>query len=145
MIIEDKLIKYVVFKKRTINEVRQKCKLLKYDEELTESILEYLCENGYLNDENYVERYIQNVMRLKNISINEIKIDLLRRGIEEELIEKYITEEVKEFETNSAQILAEKKIKTMEVEKVKRYLLNKGFSYINVTKAIDNLQVIDDN
>ena len=145
MIIEDKLIKYVVFKKRTINEVRQKCKLLKYDEELTESILEYLCENGYLNDENYVERYIQNVMRLKNISINEIKIDLLRRGIEEELIEKYITEKVKEFETNSAQILAEKKIKTMEVEKVKRYLLNKGFSYINVTKAIDNLQVIDDN
>ena len=104
-----------------------------------------MCENGYLNDENYVERYIQNVMRLKNISINEIKIDLLRRGIEEELIEKYITEEVKEFETNSAQILAEKKIKTMEVEKVKRYLLNKGFSYINVTKAIDNLQVIDDN
>lgn len=145
MIIEDKLMKYVVFKKRTVSEVRQKCKMLKYEEETINEIIEYLKENDYLNDENYVERYIQNVMRLKNCSINEIKIDLLRRGIEDELIEKYISEELEEFETNSAQILAEKKVKTMEIEKVKKYLLNKGFSYSNVAKAIDNLKQIDDN
>ena len=70
MILEDKLVKYVVFKKRTVNEVRQKCKTLKYEEETIEEIIEYLIENGYLNDENYVERYIQNVMKLKNCSIN---------------------------------------------------------------------------
>ena len=145
MILEDKLVKYVVFKKRTVNEVRQKCKTLKYEEETIEEIIEYLIENGYLNDENYVERYIQNVMKLKNCSINEIKIDLLKRGIHDDLIEKYITEELEEFEEDSAKILAEKKVKTMEIEKVKRYLINKGFSYGNVTKAIDNLQYIDDN
>ena len=145
MILEDKLVKYVVFKKRTVNEVRQKCKTLKYEEETIEEIIEYLIENGYLNDENYVERYIQNVMKLKNCSINEINIDLLKRGIHDDLIEKYITEELEEFEEDSAKILAEKKVKTMEIEKVKRYLINKGFSYGNVTKAIDNLQDIDDN
>ena len=84
-------------------------------------------------------------MRLKNCSINEIKIDLLKRGINEDLIDTYINEEVEEFELNSAKLLAEKKIKTMELEKVKRYLLNKGFSYSNVSKAIDNLEDIDDN
>ena len=28
-------------------------------------IIEYLKENGYINDENYVDRYIKNVLRLK--------------------------------------------------------------------------------
>lgn len=145
MIIEDKLMKYVVFKKRTEKEVKEKCKILKYDEELIEEIIEYLKDNSYIDDENYVYKYIQNVMRLKKCSINEIKIDLLKRGINEDLIDTYINEEVEEFELNSAKLLAEKKIKTMELEKVKRYLLNKGFSYSNVSKAIDNLEDIDDN
>lgn len=145
MIIEDKLMKYIFFKRRTESEVRGKCKLLKYDEEMIDEIIEYLKENNYLDDENYVSKYIQNVMRLKNCSINEIRIDLLKRGIDDDLINKYIDEEVEEFEANSAKILAEKKIKNMEIEKVKRYLLGKGFSYKNISKAIDNLKDIDDN
>ena len=145
MILEDKLVRYVLFKKRTENEVKKKCKLLKYDEDTIDEIIEYLKENDYINDEKYVPKYIQNVMRLKTCSINEIKIDLLKRGIKEDLIEKYIDEELLEFEKNSAIILATKKIKTMEKEKLKKYLLNKGFSYTNVSKAIDNLEDIDDN
>ena len=145
MILDDKLMKYVVFKKRTEEEVKRKCKTLKYEEDNINEIIDYLKENEYINDEKYVVKYIQNVMRLKNCSINEIKIDLLKRGINDFLIEKYIDEELEEFEEKSAIILAEKKIKTMEVEKLKRYLLNKGFSYTNVAKAIDNLKDIDDN
>lgn len=145
MILDDKLMKYVLFKKRTVEEVKRKCKTLKYEEENIDEIIEYLKENEYLNDEKYVIKYIQNIMRLKNCSINEIKIDLLKRGIDDFFIEKYIDEELEEFEKKSAIILAEKKIKTMEVEKLKRYLLNKGFSYTNATKAIDNLKNIDDN
>lgn len=145
MIIDDKLMKYVLFKKRTENEVKQKCKTLNYDEEQIDEIIEYLKENKYVDDEIYISKYINNIMRLKNCSINEIKIDLMRRGISDDLIERYITEELEEFEKSSAQILAQKKIKTMEKEKVKRYLLNKGFSYSNVAKAIDNCDVLEDN
>lgn len=145
MIVEDKLMKYVVFKKRTENEVKNKCKMLKYDDEQTDEIIEYLKENGYINDENYVDRYIKNVLRLKECSIKEIKIDLIKRGVDEDLIEKYITEEVEEFEENSAKNLARKKLKTMELDKVKRYLLNKGFTYSSISKAIDNLGDLEDN
>ncbi len=145
MIIEDKLMKYVLFKKRTENEIRQKCKTLNYEENYIEEILEHLKECKYIDDDCYVDKYIKNVMKLKQVSINEIKIDLLRRGISKDLIEKHITEELEEYETNSAISLAEKKIKTMDKEKLKRYLLNKGFSYINISKAIDNLEDLDDN
>ena len=77
MIVDDKIMKYIVFKKRTEEELKNKCKMLKYDDETIEQIVEYLKENGYINDEVYVEKYIKNVMRLKSCSIREIKIDLM--------------------------------------------------------------------
>ena len=145
MILSDKLMKYVVFKKRTEKEIRDKCKMMKYEDDYIDEAITYLKENEYINDERYIEKYIQNIIKLKRCSINEIKIDLLKRGIADDLIDKYIDEELEAFEEESAKILAEKKIKTMEVEKIKRYLLNKGFSYSNVSKAIDNLPDIEDN
>lgn len=145
MIVDDKIMKYIVFKKRTEEEVKNKCRMLKYDDNTIDEILEYLKENNYINDDIYVEKYIKNIMRLKYCSIREIKIDLIKRGINEDLVDKYINEEVEEFEEKSATELAIKKSKNADVEKIKRYLLNKGFSYGNVSKAIDNLSNLDDN
>ena len=145
MILDDKLMKYVLFKKRTKNEVKEKCQLLKYEDDYIEEVLDYLEENNYIGDETYVQKYIANVKRLKNASINEIKMDLMKRGIESDLIEKYIDDDLLEFELNSAIILAQKKARTSDTDKIKRFLLNKGYSYDTVTKAIDNLEQMDDN
>lgn len=145
MILDDKLMKYVLFKKRTEKEVINKCNMLKYEESQIDEIIEYLKENDYINDEFYVDRYIKNIMKLKETSIKDIKIDLIRRGIEEDLIEKYITDDVYNYEEESALKLALKKSKNFEIEKVKKYLINKGFSYSNVSKAIDNLKDLEDN
>ncbi len=143
MIVDDKLMKYVIFKKRTEKEVRQKCQKLQYTEEYIEEIIEYLSENDYINNKKYVEKYIQNTMRLKTASIYEIKIDLLRRGVEEEYIEDYIyknIEELEEYEKESAQKLAKKKSTNSEIEKIKKYLMSKGYKYDSISMAIDNLK-----
>lgn len=146
MIVDNKLMKYVLFKKRTEKEIRQKCKQLDYSEEYTDEIAEYLKEAEYINDKVYVQKYIQNVLKLKTSSIFEIKMDLLRRGIDEDEIEKYIDDELYEFEERSAIALARKKYKAVgEIDKVKRYLMNKGYSRSNVSKAIDNLDDMRDN
>ena len=51
-----------------------------------------------------------------------------------------------EYELESAVHLLNKKIKSGDdLEKAKRFLLNKGYSYSNVSKAIDNLENIEDN
>ena len=46
---------------------------------------------------------------------------------------------------HSAIILAQKQARTSDTDKIKRFLLNKGYSYDTVTKAIDNLEQMDDN
>lgn len=148
MIIDDKLMKYVVFKKRTESEIRLKCKMLEYTEEYTEQIIEYLKENEYINDIKYVDKYINNIMKLKKSSIFEMKMDLLKRGIKEEYIEEYMNnheEELSEFELISAKKIVEKKKQLDELEKVKKYLRNKGYSYNSITQAIDNFSNLEDN
>ena len=98
MIIDDKLMKYVIFKKRTEKEVRQKCQKLQYTEDYIDEVIEYLMGNSYINDKVYVEKYIQNIMRLKTSSIFEMKMDLLRRGVEEDYIEDYISKNLEDLE-----------------------------------------------
>ena len=146
MILDDKLMKYVVFKKRTIKEVRDKCKQLGFSEEYINEIIAYLEENGYLDDEKYTMKYILNIIKLKKKSIQEIRFDLMRRGIEEQIIEKYITEELKMFELKSATELAKKKYKDCnDVLKVRKYLATKGYSREVIKKAIDSLGEISNN
>ena len=148
MIIDDKLMKYVIFKKRTEKEVRQKCHKLQYTDDYIDEIIEYLSENDYINDKVYVEKYIQNVIRLKTSSIFEMKMDLLRRGIDESYVDDYINknfEQLEEFENQSAQKLAKKKSVSAEIEKVKKYLMSKGYKYDSIALAIDNLNEMTDN
>ena len=148
MIIDDKLMKYVVFKKRTEKEVRQKCERLEYTEEYIDEIIEYLSENKYIDDIIYVEKHIKNIMALKNSSVYEMRIDLLKRGVPQEYIDAYMNthiEELNDFENESARKLVIKKSKNMEIEKIKRHLMSKGYSYANIADAIDNLEVLNDN
>ena len=146
MILDDKLMKYVLFQRRTVQEVRAKCKLLGFSDEYIEEIIAYLIENRYLDDELYAMKYILNIIKLKKKSIQEIRFDLLKKGIDEQIIEKYITEDLKRFEFKSATELAKKKYKACEdILKVKKYLMGKGYPREVVNKVIDSLKEISNN
>ncbi|MBQ6860147.1 MAG: RecX family transcriptional regulator [Clostridia bacterium] len=148
MIIDDKLMKYVLFKKRTEKEVRQKCDRLEYTKEYTDEIIDYLIENRYIDDVLYVEKHIKNIMMLKISSVYEIRMDLLKRGIPQEYIDSYMNthiEELNDFENESARKLAIKKYKSMDVEKIRRHMISKGYAYSNIADAIDNLEDLNDN
>ncbi|MBQ9314187.1 MAG: regulatory protein RecX [Clostridia bacterium] len=147
MILDDKLMKYVLFQKRTVQEVKNKCKLLGYTEDYIEEIIAYLIENGYLDDELYVMKFILNTIKLKKKSAKEIRFDLIRRGVNESVIDKYMdTSEINDYELRCAIELAQKKYKECnDILKVKKYLLNKGYRTMFVNKAIDTLKEISNN
>ena len=69
--LKTKMLKYIFYKRRTDKEIIEKFK----DEEsdIFEEAVETLKELGYIDDSDYVSRYIHDVMILKNISIFEIK------------------------------------------------------------------------
>lgn len=146
MIIDSKLMKYVIFKKRTEYEVREKCKTLNYTSDYTDEIIEYLKEAEYVNDEIYITKHINNILKLKKASVAEVKLDFMKRGIDFENVDSDLVECLYEHERESANYLAIKKYKAGDaIEKIKRYLAGKGYVYSNISNAIDNLENLDDN
>lgn len=146
MIIDDKIVRYVLFQRRTVAEVKAKCKALGFTDDYIEAIIEQFIENGYLNDEIYTMKYILNATKLKKKSIQELRFELMKKGIEDSLVEKYITEELYAFEQSSAIDLAKKKYKSCpDILKVKKYLLSKGYPMKVTNKAVDIIKELGDN
>lgn len=134
-----RVLKYIMYKKRTEHEVRTKfSKIL--SEDLLEDIIEYLKEAKYIDDKDYVERLVNNFKILKNLSIREIKYKLLAKGIKKEYIEDYIYDnydELEEYEKKSISNIIYKKRATMEKEEIKKYLLKKGYKLENINIEIE--------
>ena len=140
--LKTKVLKYVLYKKRTENEVRDK--FSDEDEDKIEDIIEILKENNYINDKEYIEKSIKEFKALKNLSIKEINYKLIQKKVNQNILNDYIyenREELLEFEIKSAKNILVKKIKNNEeIEDIKRYLYNKGYMSESINIAIDELE-----
>lgn len=134
-----KVLKYILYKRRTESEIKNKFSKI-YTEDLLEEIIEYLKEAGYINDKEYIEKTINNMKILKNLSKREIQYKLMTKGIKKDDIEDYFYENseiLDEYEQKSAYNIYNKKITTMEQEEIKQYLLKKGYSSENIKIAME--------
>ena len=138
---KSKVLKYVLYKKRTEQEVRQKFSK-ELEENILNDIIEELKENSYIDDYNYIERAINEFTNLKSLSIKEIKYKLYSKGIKSSLIDEYISkniDELQEYEEKSAYKLITKKLNSMEEEEIRLYLLKKGYKEERIKSAFNLL------
>ena len=129
-----RVMKYIVFKKRTEHEVRTKFAGT-IDENMLEDIIEYLKEARYLDDKEYIEKTINNFKILKNLSLKEVKYKLFAKGLSRNDVEDYFyenKEELNEYERQSIRNIFYKKQRDMDKEEIKQYLLKKGYSIDNI-------------
>ena len=124
-----KVMTYIMYKKRTEQEVKNKfSKTL--EETLLYDIIEYVKEAGYLSDAQYIERTVTEYKALKNASRKELSYKLYSKGVSKNLIEDYFSahqEELYDYELQSAKNILEKKKHTMEEIDIKNYLRRKGY------------------
>ena len=124
-----KVFKYITYKKRTEQEVRNKFRG-QIDDQMLEEIIDYLKEAKYLDDYEFIEKQVREYMNLKTMSITEIKYKLATKGLDRKLIEKYIEnnyEELKEYEKRCIEKIRNKKSGTMEEQELSQYLYRKGY------------------
>lgn len=124
-----KVMNYIMYKKRTEYEVKNKfAKTL--EENLLNDIIEYVKDAGYLSDKQYIKRAVLEFNALNSLSIKEIKYKLYSKGISSDLIEEYFSEhyeELYEYELESAKKIMIKKSNTMEKVDIQNYLRKKGY------------------
>ena len=137
-----RVMKYIVYKRRTEQEVRTKFKST-IDDNMLEDIIDYLKDAGYLDDNEYIEKAINNFKLLKNLSLFEVKNKLFAKGISKDSIDDYFyenKEDLNEYERKSISNLIYKKQKDMELEEIKQYLLKKGYKSDNINIVLDELE-----
>lgn len=137
--LKTKVLKYIMFQKRTEEEIRKK---FGCDNEILEDVIEELKEQKYINDYEYIETYINDCMKLKNLSIKELKYKLYSKGLSNSLIEDYVNEhyeDLEKYELNSATKLFNKNINLKEKQEIMQYLLKKGYNEDIIRKASENI------
>lgn len=134
-----RVMKFILYQKRTEQEVRRKFEST-IDSNMLEDIIEYLKEAKYLDDKEYIQKAINNFKLLKNLSLVEVKNKLYMKGLDKNDIEDYFYEnkdELNEYEINSIRKIFDKKKNEYGTEKMKQYLLKKGYKADNINLILE--------
>ena len=139
--LKTKVLKYILFKKRTENEVRQK--FISDQGELLNDVIDDLKENGYIDDSNYIERAVREYINLKNLSIKEMEYKLISKGLKKDLIDDYISnnkEILLEYEMKSAKNIIIKKMNLQDKEEILSGLKKKRYMEESLKLAIQEIE-----
>lgn len=128
-------------------------KLLKkdFDIETINRTISFLKEYNFLNDIDYAKMYIKD--KSKSQGKNKIKYNLLKKGLNDTLIEQEISKINSEEEEETAYYLANKKYNILIKrekdnyklsQKLYRFLVTRGYSYEIASKVIKKLLNQDD-
>lgn len=139
--LKTKVLKYILFKKRTESEIRQK--FISDQGELLNEVIDELKENNYIDDESYIKRAVAEYMNLRNLSIKEIEYKLISKGIKKDLIESYIynnKETLLEYEIKSAKNIIIKKMNSQDKEEILNGLRKKRYKEESLKIAIQEIE-----
>lgn len=138
--VRNKMIKYILYKKRTEQEVRMKFE--DEDQEIVEDAIEYFKEQKYIDDNDYIVRSMNEFKAIKHLSIKEVVYKLTSKGVNKKILDEYICqnkENMLEYEISSAKAIILKKRGSQEDKTIRDYLFRKGYMSETVNIAFDDL------
>lgn len=139
--LKTKVLKYIVYKKRTEKEVRQKFSSSSVDQNLLDDVIGNLKENGYIDDDSYIQRAMNEFLAINTLSLKEIRNKLYAKGIESDIIDTYFLnheEQLEEYEMACARKIAMKKQTQMERQDIENFLYRKGYSKESIQEAFED-------
>ncbi|RAP30031.1 hypothetical protein C2W64_02586 [Brevibacillus laterosporus] len=129
-------INYLSYRPRSSMEVERYLVGKEFSSELAESMVEKCTQEGYLNDELFAKKWVEERLRLKPRGTYMLKMELKQKGIAPSLIEKVLGRIAYEQELDVARSLLRGKLarKTGPIDqktehKLLQFLLRKGFSH----------------
>ena len=139
--LKTKVLKYIMYKKRTEQEIIRKFSSVD-NQEILEDVIKNFKEIGYINDESYIERAVAEFMNLNNLSRKELKYKLMSKGINTNVMDNYFENNIDKleyYEINSARNIILKKQYNMDEQQLIQYLLKKGYKIESIKKATNDI------
>jgi len=105
--------------------------------ELTERVFQRLDQKGYISDEKFARFWAENRNLTKGISRRKLMAELRAKGIEGSLIEQILPEVDRSDENELEKIIAKKRNRYPDDQKLMAYLARQGFSYDDIRRALE--------
>lgn len=130
-----KIERYCAYQDRCTQEVLTKLRSWQIEEQEQQQVLQILKNDGFIDDERYVQSFIRGKINTKQWGVQKIRLGLIQKGISKELIDKYIEEINPQQYTDNIQTVLRKwtqshgPITQENITKLYRHLLSKGYTY----------------
>ena len=132
-------MKLLLFKSRTVRELKKKLLEEEFSEEAAEDALAYVSSFGYLNDAAYAENYIRSHKDRKSRMV--MRRELEQRGVSSELIDAAFEEEPVDEESALDALLRKKagephEMDEKELRRVCAFLARRGYPQGEIWSAV---------
>lgn len=111
-------------------------------QEVADRVFGRLVERGYIDDEKFARYWVENRNRTKGTSWRKLQAELRAKGIESSIIETVLTETDRTDENELAKIIAKKRTRYPDEQKLMQYLARQGFSYDDIKTALQDSKEI---
>jgi regulatory protein len=106
--------------------------------EITQRVFDRLVEKGYIDDEKFARYWVENRNMTKGASRRKLQAELRAKGVESGIIERYLTESMRSDEGELEKIIAKKRNRYPDDQKLMQYLARQGFSYDDIKQALSS-------
>ncbi len=104
--------------------------------EITDRVFQRLVEKGYIDDEKFARYWVENRSISKGASQRKLQSELGAKGVDRALIDRLLGESVRTDEIEIAKIIAKKRSRYPDDQKLMNYLARQGFSYDDIKQAL---------
>ena len=137
-----KILHYCDYQDRCKKEIYVKLNSYELAEDDKNFIVEFLQDEGYINDERYCRSYVKSKLNLKKWGVNKIKISLISKGVDRDIIDTVVSEiDQDSYREELIKLLENKKINESDPYKRKakliRYAVSKGYSINDVMEIVN--------
>lgn len=134
---------FAAYKPRTEAQVLAKLDEKHFSKEIQFQVLEFLKEFKLIDDEKFAENFIINYLKFKGAGKIKLRLELKKRGIKSEYIEKALIINFPDDDDEIIKKSAEKylnkisyKPQEKQISSLRNYLLRQGFSYNSINSII---------
>ena len=132
-------LEWVLVRPRAIRETKDYLfeKLRKSSENnsaVSQTIIERLCDKGYLNDAEFARWYVENRFAKKGVSRKRLRMELVKKGVAVDIINEVL--DGRNDEEEIRKMIARKSAKYDDSQKLIAYLCRQGFSYDLVCELV---------
>ena len=124
---------------RSQREIRDYAFRKQWTKSNTERVIERLLERGYLDDAKFAEIFVRSRANLRNYSTKRMKLELRKRGVASDIVDQVLTDS-ENFDENAAlkNLIAKKRNRYDNEQKLIAYLARQGFSYDKIKSALSD-------